>query len=78
MKMGLTRKEIYLRLWNNSTKCDIDDFQFLLDTMDYETVRAEIEAKLKKKSMVLRKVIKIEEGCLGMLQSKAFSQSATQ
>jgi len=40
MKMGLTRKEIYLRLWNNSAKCDITDFQFLLDTMDYDTVKA--------------------------------------
>jgi hypothetical protein len=60
MKMGLTKKEIYLRLWNNSSKCDIVDYQFLLDTMDYNTIRAEIENKLKKKSMVLREIIKIE------------------
>ncbi len=46
--------------------------------MDYDTVKAEIETKLKKKSMVLREVIKIEEGCLGMLQPRAFDQNTNQ
>jgi hypothetical protein len=58
--MGLTKKQIYLRLWNRSSKSDVADYQFLLDTMDYNTIRSEIEGKLKKNSMVLREVIKIE------------------
>ena len=39
-KMGLNRKEIYLRLWNNSNKSSVDDFKLLLDTLDYDTIKA--------------------------------------
>lgn len=39
-KMGLKRKDIYLRLWNNSNKSSVDDFNLLLDTLDYDTIKA--------------------------------------
>lgn len=39
-KMGLQRKEIYLRLWNNSNKTTVEDFKLLLDTLDYDTIKA--------------------------------------
>ena len=55
-KMGMDRKEIYLRLWNNSNKTTVEDFKFLLDTLDYETTKLEIEKKLKKTSMNYREV----------------------
>jgi hypothetical protein len=41
-KMGLQRKEIYLRLWNNSNKIKPEDYQYLLDTLDYDTIKLEI------------------------------------
>lgn len=58
-KMGLDRKEIYLRLWNNSDKSSIEDFTILLDTLDYATIKQEIENKLKKTSMSYRQVLLI-------------------
>jgi len=39
-KMGLKRKDIYLGLWNNSNKSSVDDFNLLLDTLDYDTIKA--------------------------------------
>lgn len=53
-KMGLERKEIYLRLWNNSNKNQVEDYNLLLDTLHYDTIKAEIEKKLKKNSMSFR------------------------
>lgn len=41
-KMGLERKNIYLRLWNNSGKSELEDYKLLLDTLDYDTIRQEI------------------------------------
>jgi hypothetical protein len=41
-KMGMERKDIYLRLWNNSSKTTVEDFKILLDTLDYDTIKAEI------------------------------------
>jgi len=41
-------------------KCTIEDYQYLLATKDYKIIKAEIEKKLKKESMVLREVIRIE------------------
>lgn len=41
-KMGLNRKDIYLRLWNNSEKKSVDDFKFLLDTLDYGVIKEQI------------------------------------
>ena len=41
-KMGMERKEIYLRLWNNSNKSDIEDYKLLLDTLDYDTIKEQI------------------------------------
>lgn len=38
-KIGLTKKQVYLELWNKSNKKDIQDFKFLLDTMDYVTIK---------------------------------------
>lgn len=38
-KMGMERKEIYLRLWNSSNKSDVEDFKLLLDTLDYEVIK---------------------------------------
>ena len=40
--MGLERKEIYLRLWSHSNKNSVEDFKLLLDTLDYDTIKAEI------------------------------------
>lgn len=53
-KMGLEKKDIYLRLWNNSSKTEVEDFKLLLDTLDYDTIKIEIEKKLKKNSMSYR------------------------
>jgi len=55
--MGLSRKEIYLRLWNNSEKNSVEDFKILLDTFDYEIIKLEIEKKLKKNSMNFRQIL---------------------
>jgi hypothetical protein len=41
-KIGLTRKQVYLELWMRSAKSTISDYKFLLDTMDYETIKQEI------------------------------------
>jgi hypothetical protein len=38
-KIGLNRKEVFLELWNKSGKSTVDDFKFLLDTLDYETIK---------------------------------------
>jgi hypothetical protein len=35
------------------------DYQFILATRDYKTIKAEIEKKLKKESMVLRELLRI-------------------
>jgi hypothetical protein len=56
-RMGLSRKEIYLRLWNNSEKNSVEDFKILLDTFDYEIIKLEIEKKLKKNSMNFRQIL---------------------
>lgn len=74
-KIGLSRKQIYLQLWNKSAKKDITDYKFLLDTMDYDTVKAEIEKKLKKASMSFNEVFKIEQACFEMLRADLFSNS---
>jgi hypothetical protein len=44
-------------------KNTIEDYQYLLATKDYKTIKVEIEKKLKKESMVLRELIRIEESC---------------
>ena len=41
-KIGLNRKQVYLQLWNKSNKKEISDYKFLLDTMDYDTIKEEI------------------------------------
>lgn len=43
-----------------------------MDTNDYETVKTEIDKKLKKKSMSYREVFLIEQGCLSMLCINVF------
>jgi hypothetical protein len=76
-KMGLKRKDIYLRLWNNSNKTSVEDFKLLLDTLDYDTIKAEIEKKLKKSSMVYREVQLIEQGCNSLLHANVFKVTNT-
>jgi hypothetical protein len=76
-KMGLEQKNIYLRLWNNSGKTELEDFKLLLDTLDYETIRAEIEKKLKKTSMNYRQVLLIEQGCQAMLAKSVFGEACS-
>lgn len=71
-KMGLERKDIYLRLWNNSQKTEVEDYKILLDTLDYDTIKLEIEKKLKKASMSLRQMILLEQGCLAMLHESVY------
>lgn len=46
------------------------DYQFILATRDYKTIKAEIEKKLKKESMVLRELLRIEEGCIEINRQK--------
>lgn len=74
-KIGLSRKQVYLELWNKSNKKQISDYKFLLDTMDYETIKDEIEKKLKKASMPFNEVYKIEQACFEMLRADLFSNS---
>ena len=38
-KIGLSRRDIFLELWNKSGKSEVDDYKFLLDTLDYETIK---------------------------------------
>jgi hypothetical protein len=49
----------------------------LLDTLDYDTIRSEIEKKLKKTSMSYRQVLLIEQGCLAMLAKTVFSEGCS-
>lgn len=74
-KIGLSRKQVYLELWNKSNKKQISDYKFLLDTMDYDTIKDEIEKKLKKASMPFNEVYKIEQACFEMLRADLFSNS---
>jgi hypothetical protein len=48
-----------LELWNRTNKTEVEEFKFLLDTLSYETIRIEIEKKMKKSSMLWREVYKI-------------------
>ena len=74
-KMGMSRKEAYLWIWKESKKEDIEEFNLLLDTHDYPTIKNEISLKLKKKMMQLGEVHKMEQGCLGMLGKVLFASS---
>lgn len=38
-KIGLNRKQVYLELWNKSNKNEVQDYKFLLSTMDYDTIK---------------------------------------
>ena len=76
-RMGLSRKEIYLRLWNNSEKNSVEDFKILLDTFDYEIIKLEIEKKLKKNSMNFRQILLLQQGCLSMLYENIRKPTAT-
>lgn len=77
-KIGLNRKEVFLELWNKSGKSTVDDFKFLLDTLDYETIKHEIEKKLKKASMTFREVYKLEQYCFEMLKKEVFGVNCTE
>jgi hypothetical protein len=66
-KMGVSRKEAYLWVWRESKKETIEEFKLLLDTLDYNTIKNEIQQKLKKKMMQWVEVHKMEQGCLSML-----------
>ncbi len=57
--MGLKVKDIYLDLWNRTAKSSVQDFCFLLDTLDYEIISKEIEKKLKKEAMLYTELTKI-------------------
>ena len=69
-KMGLTEKEIYLEIWSRSSRSTIEDYQYILATRDYKLIKLEIEKKLKKESMVLREILRIEEGCMEINRQK--------
>jgi predicted regulator of amino acid metabolism with ACT domain len=55
-KMGLTKKEIFLELWNQSTKSTKEDFDILLETEDYHTIIAQIKNTLKKQSISFKEL----------------------
>lgn len=76
-KMGVSRKDAYLRVWRQSRKEQVEEFKLLLDTLDYATVREEILLKLRKKAMLFNEVHKIEAGCLGMLGQSLFGPRHT-
>ena len=77
-KFGLSRRDVFLSLWNKSRKNSLPAFRFLLDTMDYPTVRAEVEKKLKRLSMEFKEVYKIEAGCCELLAGFVFSEGNCQ
>lgn len=77
-KIGLSRRDVFLELWNKSGKTEVDDFNFLLDTLDYDTIKAEIEKKLKKSSMLFREVYKLEQSCIEMLQKDVFGTKCSE
>lgn len=47
-KMGLTKKEIFFELWNQSPKNTKQDIDILLETEDYATISAQIKNTLRK------------------------------
>jgi hypothetical protein len=69
-KIGLSDQQIYLEIWRRSTRSTVKDFQYILATRDYKTIKGEIEAKLKKQSMSFKEVFKVEESCLNILKPK--------
>jgi hypothetical protein len=73
--MGLKEKEIYLQIWNRSSRSSLDDYQYLHATKDSKAIKGEIEKKLKKESMVLREVMRLEESCHEM--NRQFLHSST-
>jgi hypothetical protein len=77
-KMGVSRRDAYLRVWRQSRKEQVEEFKLLLDTLDYATIREEIQLKLRKKAMLFNEVHKVEAGCLGMLAQSLFGPRHTQ
>lgn len=39
LKMGLSEKEIYLEIWNRSNRSSLEDYQYILATRDYKTIK---------------------------------------
>lgn len=69
-KMGLTKKEIFLELWNQSPKKSRADFDILLETEDYHTIIAQIKNTLKKECISFKEIERIERACLKMLENQ--------
>jgi DNA-binding phage protein len=47
-KMGLTKKEIFYELWNQSAKNSKQDIDILLETEDYPTISTQVKNVIKK------------------------------
>ena len=69
---------MFLDLWNRSGKKEVEDYKFLLDTLDYDAIKREIEKKLKKSSMQFREVYKLEQTCIEMLEKEVFGTKCTE
>ena len=76
--MGLSNKEIFLELWNKTSRSKPEDYRLLLATKDYKTIKKEIERKLKKNSMSFKEVYNIEIQCFEMLRENLFSPHCTE
>ncbi len=53
-KMGMTKCEVYLELWNQSTRNTMEDFKILMKTEDYKTIITQVKNTLKKECLSLK------------------------
>ncbi len=73
-KIGLEEKDIYLEIWNRTSKSSVEDYKFLLAAKDYKTIYNQIEKKLKKQSMSFRELFNIFHSCLDILASSVYGR----
>lgn len=77
-KMGMGEREIYLQFWQKSSQSTLQDYQLLLATDHYPTIKQQIENKMRKQSMSFKEVYKVEEACLNLLQPRVLSEQCTE
>lgn len=76
-KMGMTRCEIFLELWQQSKKNRKEDFDILLETEDYRTIISQVKSALRKECISFKQIERIEKACLKLLE-KQMSKSPTE
>ena len=67
-KMGMSRCEIFLELWQQSKKNRKEDFDILLETEDYRTIISQLKGALRKECLSFKQIERIEKACTKMLE----------